>query len=101
MYENIQNIIPRVAAKLQLKRTLTAIDVCNTYTKIAEEVLPPYVLDASKVKSFKDGILTVSAQNSSCAQLLHMHSHRIHQSLNEKFTAPLKIKKIKIELSKK
>jgi len=89
--------MPGVAAKYNLTRTYRAIDICSTYRKVSKEVLPPFVFNTSQVKSYKDATLVLIAENSSCAQLLHMHRHVIMKKLIEKYGAAA-LTDIKIEI---
>jgi predicted nucleic acid-binding Zn ribbon protein len=97
MYESFHKYIQQAASKYNFTKTLKAIDICNTYNKAAEELLPPRVAATTRAKSYKDGILTLTADNSSAAQLLHMHKHRLLEAIAKRAGQP-KIKEIKIEL---
>jgi len=96
MWDSLQNILPGVAAKFHIKKTLAAIDVCREYRRLAPEMLPGESLQNTFPKSYSEKVLTIGVLNSAWAQQLHMHSHRIQKALNDKFGENT-VKKIRIQ----
>ncbi len=98
MWDQLQNILPQVTGKYNFTITLKAIQICQEYRKVAEELLPKDVLKNTFPKSYEDNTLTIGVYNSAWAQQVQMYKHTIQQKINEKF-GPVAIKNIKIKVS--
>lgn len=97
MWSSLQELLPRAAGKYKIEKTLKAIEVCREYRSIAETVLPERALENTYPKSYKNGALTISANNSSWAQHLHMHKENLKETLENRLGKGT-IKKIKIHV---
>jgi len=98
MWDSLQKILPGVAAKFHIKKTLDSIEVCREYRRLAETMLPGESARNTFPKSYSEKTLTIGALNSAWAQQLHMHSHRIQKALNQKFGEKT-VQKVRIEIS--
>jgi hypothetical protein len=85
MWNSLKDILPGVAGKFQIKRTLDAIDVCREYRRIAPGMLPKDVLSNTFAKSYKDFILTIAVGNPAWAQEIHMRRHLLKDEINKKY----------------
>ena len=94
-FDPIQKFIPKIANLKNFGHTYKAIEVCQAFKHVAEEVLPPEALTGVAPKSFKDGALTVATFNTVCAELLGMRSHQVLSALNARLGTSV-VKKIKI-----
>jgi predicted nucleic acid-binding Zn ribbon protein len=97
MWSSLQELLPRAAGKYKIGKTLKAIEVCREYRRIAGKVLPEQALQNTYPKSYKNGALTIGANNSSWAQNLHMHKESLKKSL-ENSLGKGTVKKIKIHV---
>ena len=65
-----------------MQRSVTASMVCNRYRELAPNIVHAQVLDYSRPRYFKNGVLEVYAVNSVWAQEISLHAHTIVSSIN-------------------
>jgi hypothetical protein len=99
MWDSLQNILPQVASKLGVRRTLSAITIVGEAKKILAEVLPAQAIELVNVRSYnaENHTLILDTAASAAAGILHMHKHKIQEQLNQKF-GPHTVGTIKILL---
>jgi predicted nucleic acid-binding Zn ribbon protein len=85
MWNSLKDILPSVAKKYSMKRTLDAIDVCREYRSIAPKLLPKDALRNTHAKSYKDNTLTISVGSPVWAQEIHMRRHLLKDELNRRY----------------
>jgi len=85
MWNSLKDILPGIAGKYQIKRTLDAIDVCREYRRLAPRILPKDSLANSFPKSYKDNTLTIAVGNPAWAQEIHMRRHLLQDEINRKY----------------
>lgn len=98
MWKSLQDLLPKAAGKYNAAPILKAVEVCQEYRKLAEELLPGGALANTFPKSYKDHTLTIGALSSGWASKVQMNKHRIHQSLEKRF-GDHTVKNIKIEIA--
>lgn len=95
MWSSLQNLLPKVAAKYNFRKTLDAIDVCRQFRGIAGDHLPKESAKNVTPKSYNNHVLTVTVGSSAWAQELHMRGHLIKDALNRKLGKNT-VKKIRV-----
>ncbi len=100
MWDPLQNILPQITGKYNFTLTFKAIQICQEYRKLAEELLPKEALKNTFPKSYEDNTLIIGVLNAGWAQQVQMHKHTIQQKLNEKF-GPHTVKNIRIQTNEK
>lgn len=98
MWDSLQNLLPKAAAKYQFRRTLDAIEVCQQFRSLVPRFIPGESLKNTIPQSYRDRVLTVSVKNSAWAQQLHMRGHLIKDEINRKFGENT-VKNLKIVIS--
>jgi|WetSurMetagenome_2_1015567.scaffolds.fasta_scaffold20612_2 hypothetical protein len=100
MWNSIQNLIPKIAGKYKISRTLKAIEICREYRRIAPHLLPGESLLFTDAKSYETGTLTLTAANSAWADQIHRNKHKITEAMNARFGEGI-IKKVNIRIAPK
>jgi hypothetical protein len=98
MWNSLKDILPKVADKYRMHRTLNAIDVCREYRRIAPNMLPKDALANTFAKSYKDFTLTIAVGNPSWAQEIHMRRHLLKDEINRKYNDNI-VKNIRIMIT--
>jgi hypothetical protein len=94
MFEGFQNFIPKIANQYKISHALDASHICE----VARKVLHTNYQDFEKhchIKSFKDGVINMTCDNSVLANELHYAQtefiNAINQSLPSKKITYLKV----------
>jgi len=98
MWHDFKKYIPRAAGKYNFTSTMKAIEVCQAYRKVAREILPATAAKNTFPKAYKNNTLTIGALNSSWAQMVQLHKHRLHKSLRDQLGEKT-VAQIKIEIA--
>ena len=79
----LKQLLPRAANKWTMQRSISASMICTRYRQYAPEAIHKQILQFSRPRYFKDGVLVVWAQDSVWAQEIFLKKEALKSLINK------------------